>query len=586
MKCPVCEVIFPDQINACPRCRIGLVTDNTPPDPQVKEDHRNKVRLAREQRIQAGRRRGRGADRGPRQTPDPVAMPEVRADSEKPAALEPEEKKAEPVKPAVTPEKVKTEAAAAPVKPEKAKPEKAKADKARQEKAVSASPKPPKTVDAPRPEPPPQPVERPEPPPPRHEHAPAALGGAPAALGGAPYGARYDEEREEAPSGGRMPIYIGVAAVMIIAAIALWWIKTKETRAFAAAEKVNTIEAYQAFMSQFPEGDKYGDSLQKIAAIRFDQVKDSKDLAEWEQFIEEFGKTEYARDAETEYEKLLWNAARKKEDVALYRRFLDKFPNTQNADLAREEIGRLEQMKAFFNSPGKITKKIDTAAVGDNIALWAALNLHPGDSLFAFSEDAEKLGSVTLRDVKTNSSGYRFLVSTKGQVAYYAIQFPSIPGQGSDKLPIAVNFTRFNTWLPQSQDSAKQFVVEALREAAPSEMFTIVYPPDPNTRPWGTVSVDYSDQRYMPAVDVPAASGGKGFRSTVSIRLTLQTAVPVEHSWKNASVSENSPRVFPADATGNPDVVLRDAAIRLAAVGIPRLTPKQAGERDAPQLPF
>ncbi|MFC2173496.1 tol-pal system YbgF family protein [Acidobacteriota bacterium] len=502
MKCPSCAVIFPDHIKSCPRCKVAMVADDAPVDPELHAAFKKKLALAREQAKQKG------------------ALKKTKGKAPKKKA---KKTKAAPAEAVAEPPM----AAAAPKTP------KMPAEKAR---AKSADPVRPEAVSQPPSE--------------------------------------VLPERPKKSSSRTLGI---AAAIVVVLILVIWFLSTGDSRAYNSAEKVNTIDAFQAYIERYPEGKYKTDARSNMASLRLIEIQKAPSHEQFEAFIEEYSDTGQAAEARKDWERALMTAAREKDDLALYRKFLSTFPSSDDADEAGIREEELSRIAEFFNDPEFVTRRVEPAAVNESLQIWADANLHKGDTLYAFARDGEELGSCTDQDIANTSSSYQKIKSVMDHVDYYSIRFPSFDVDGAGKLKLGVDFSDFKSWIKETDDeSLKSHLVEQIKRAIPEENFEILYPaPNEDSELWGKVVISYKDSRYAPTTKVPREFGGRAERSSVTLRINLKTAETVKHTWTRLLVRERSPSQFPDEADGdNADIILRDEAVKHLGAKIPRLSPK------------
>jgi outer membrane protein assembly factor BamD (BamD/ComL family) len=130
---------------------------------------------------------------------------------------------------------------------------------------------------------------------------------------------------------------------------------SNEKKDWKNAEAKNTIEAYNEFLSEHPEGsfaDKARFKILKIQKSYFEEAESKNTIQAYEDFLKQFPKGSFADKARSkiqEIEKFNFKEAESKNTMPAYQMYLEQYPHGRYADQARLRIENLhnERHPAF-----------------------------------------------------------------------------------------------------------------------------------------------------------------------------------------------------------------------------------------------
>lgn len=111
---------------------------------------------------------------------------------------------------------------------------------------------------------------------------------------------------------------------------------SKSKKAFEEAKTINTVEAYNNFLSEFPEGKYAIAARNEIARINFESIKDTFDLKLYKEFIKENEGTFWTDSAKVKIEEYEFNLLEANPNIDTLKNFIRKNPNHSYLPHARE----------------------------------------------------------------------------------------------------------------------------------------------------------------------------------------------------------------------------------------------------------
>ena len=147
----------------------------------------------------------------------------------------------------------------------------------------------------------------------------------------------------------RNQIILGICLI-IIALIIFGCDKSRSD--WESAEKLNTIEAYNEFLSKHPQSKFVETARQKIDGLTWDRTVKDGTIEAYQEFLSEYPQSKFVETARQKMEELIWNKASKENTIEAYQRFLNEHPQNKFADSAKEkieQIKKLEELKKKSN---------------------------------------------------------------------------------------------------------------------------------------------------------------------------------------------------------------------------------------------
>ena len=127
--------------------------------------------------------------------------------------------------------------------------------------------------------------------------------------------------------------------------------KRIEEICFEDAKKENTIKAYESFLEKHPVGTFAADARKRIEEICFEDAKKENTIKAYESFLEKHPVGTFAADARKRIEEICFENAKKENTIKAYESFLEKNPDGFFGD---EAIKRIEEL-SFENAKKKNT---------------------------------------------------------------------------------------------------------------------------------------------------------------------------------------------------------------------------------------
>ncbi len=117
--------------------------------------------------------------------------------------------------------------------------------------------------------------------------------------------------------------------------------------------RLGTIEAYEAFLKQYPNSEYSSQARSKLAALYeekdWNRVKQQNTIAAYESFLARYPKGVFAKAANSNLETLYYDNAKAKDDLNIYADFLRRYPNSvyKNGVLSRVEAILFQRAKSI-----------------------------------------------------------------------------------------------------------------------------------------------------------------------------------------------------------------------------------------------
>ena len=107
---------------------------------------------------------------------------------------------------------------------------------------------------------------------------------------------------------------------------------------FKQAEKINTTESYEEFLKKYPEG-KFADNFSaKLEELNFKQAEKINTTESYEEFLEKYPEGKFANNVSANLEDLYFKQAEKINTIESYEEFLKKYPEGKLSDNAQAKI--------------------------------------------------------------------------------------------------------------------------------------------------------------------------------------------------------------------------------------------------------
>ena len=96
---------------------------------------------------------------------------------------------------------------------------------------------------------------------------------------------------------------------------------------FDAVRKDGTIEAYEKYLAENPEGRNVVEARTRLEQLLIERARAEKTLAAYDAYLQRFPKGTFARDAFNEREQYLWDWADLENTVEAWDRYLTEYPS-------------------------------------------------------------------------------------------------------------------------------------------------------------------------------------------------------------------------------------------------------------------
>ncbi len=170
---------------------------------------------------------------------------------------------------------------------------------------------------------------------------------------------------------------------------------------FKNAEKRNTIEAYETYLSKYPNGEYAAEAKYNMINLKYkykygDESKKQKS-AELQEFINSNPQSEFTIKAQDEIQNLKYGFCEKENSIDVYQNFLKEYPTGEYAEKAQKEIIKLEFKEANNKYTVEAYEKFINA-YPDNEFTPTAIELRDElksldvNGILNLKSDAEKIG--------------------------------------------------------------------------------------------------------------------------------------------------------------------------------------------------
>ena len=114
------------------------------------------------------------------------------------------------------------------------------------------------------------------------------------------------------------------------------------------AESLDTIEAYEKLLKQYPEGLYAAQARARLAELYWEQAKGVDTIKSYEGFLRRYAKSMFAGAAWERLEELSYQRAKTEDTASDYRKFLETYPESEFTAQVRKRISELEADAAIF----------------------------------------------------------------------------------------------------------------------------------------------------------------------------------------------------------------------------------------------
>ncbi|MFC1712334.1 hypothetical protein ACFL6S_01630 [Candidatus Poribacteria bacterium] len=113
-----------------------------------------------------------------------------------------------------------------------------------------------------------------------------------------------------------------------------------------AVQSINTIVAYEQFLTRYPEGEFANQARVKVKALYFQKAKEINTISSYEDFLERYPTGKFADQVHIELEALHLQEAKDANTISSYQGFLERYPIGKSADQVQIELEALYLQEA------------------------------------------------------------------------------------------------------------------------------------------------------------------------------------------------------------------------------------------------
>ena len=128
---------------------------------------------------------------------------------------------------------------------------------------------------------------------------------------------------------------------------------------FEKAKQTNTIEAYQRFISKYPENSLSKDAVALRDRLAFENVKKSNSITSLELFIKDYPNNPFLQDAIALRDQIIFEKALETNSLDSLQTFIQRYPDSALLPQAKEEISLLKKERDLFNAKSKYSEGED-----------------------------------------------------------------------------------------------------------------------------------------------------------------------------------------------------------------------------------
>jgi len=110
--------------------------------------------------------------------------------------------------------------------------------------------------------------------------------------------------------------------------------ENRNSLAFLKASTANTEEAFNSFISDFPDAAQINDATQKRNGLAFEKAKITDKIEAYEEFVKKYPGAKEVIPAKDRICELAYNQAEKENNTQSYKKFIDSYPNSKQFEKA------------------------------------------------------------------------------------------------------------------------------------------------------------------------------------------------------------------------------------------------------------
>jgi len=123
-------------------------------------------------------------------------------------------------------------------------------------------------------------------------------------------------------------------------------VEKRDAAAFSNALKINSLDAFDQFLSKYPNAIQKSEAVKKRNSLAFSIANDSNTISAFENFINRYPNAEQANSASEKIHDLSYKNAEKINTIEAYEKFCNAYPNSKQFSLATSKIHELAYAEA------------------------------------------------------------------------------------------------------------------------------------------------------------------------------------------------------------------------------------------------
>jgi len=144
--------------------------------------------------------------------------------------------------------------------------------------------------------------------------------------------------------------------------------------AFKTASDINTVDAYQNFISKYPDAIQINEARKKRDALAFENAKTIDNIESYKNFISKYPDAVELNQAWERVNELAYAEATKENTSYAYKKFIDEYPHSKQYT----EAFRLFEIKQFF----------ENTKIGDWISYRSFIEYYPENTWISAAQDS------------------------------------------------------------------------------------------------------------------------------------------------------------------------------------------------------
>jgi outer membrane protein assembly factor BamD (BamD/ComL family) len=142
----------------------------------------------------------------------------------------------------------------------------------------------------------------------------------------------------------QLPLLMLVAALIAVSA-QLVACGDPEESAWEEATTTNTIEAFEAYLQDYPDGKYEVQARESIEDLRWQEARTANTIEAFEAYLQDYPDGRYEPQARDSIEDLRWQEARQADTASSFQEYLRAYPDGKYSDQAHQRINELEELR-------------------------------------------------------------------------------------------------------------------------------------------------------------------------------------------------------------------------------------------------